>query len=75
MPVSNIASGGAFRRAYTSATQQAFLEVQELGFPYFGEVFERLQFDNLNIVVREILLGHQRLETERMLVFRSRLGV
>ena len=32
-------SGGAFHRAYTNATQQAFLEGHEHGFAYFGGVF------------------------------------
>jgi transposase len=32
----SMASGGAFHRAYTNATQQAFLEAPELAFRYFG---------------------------------------
>ena len=32
-------SGGAFHRAYTNATQQAFLEAHEHAFAYFGGVF------------------------------------
>ena len=32
----SMASGGAFHRAYTHDTQQAFLEAHELAFRYFG---------------------------------------
>ena len=43
----SMASGGAFHRAYTTATQQAFLEGHEHGFDYFGGVFYTLRYDNL----------------------------
>src|SRR5712692_3577254 len=35
----SMVSGGGFHRAYTNATQQAFLEGHEHGFGYFGGVF------------------------------------
>lgn len=35
----SMASGDAFHRAYTHATQQALLEAHELAFDYFGGVF------------------------------------
>ena len=41
----SMASGGAFHRAYTNATQQAFLEAHELGFAYFGGAFHTLRYD------------------------------
>src|SRR5919206_580198 len=45
----SMASGGAFHRAYTNATQQAFLEGHEHGFDYFGGVFHTLRYDNLTL--------------------------
>lgn len=69
-----MASGGAFHRAYTNATQQAFLEAHELAFAYFGGVFATLRYDNLGLAVKKILRGYQRQETERMLGFRSHWG-
>lgn len=66
-----MASGGAFHRAYVSATQQAFLEAHELAFQYFGGVFRVLRYDNLSSAVRKVLRGRQRVETERFIAFRS----
>jgi hypothetical protein len=38
-------SGDAFHRAYTNATQQAFLEGHEHAFAYFGGLFRTLRLD------------------------------
>lgn len=70
----SMGSGGAFHRAYTNATQQAFLEAHELAFDYFGGVFRTLRYDNLKLAVKKILRGYRRVETERMLAFRSHWG-
>jgi hypothetical protein len=70
----SMASGGAFQRAYTNATQQAFLEAHEHAFAYFGGVFRTLRYDNLGSAVKKILRGYQREETERMVAFRSHWG-
>ena len=43
----SMASGDAFHRAYTNATQQAFLDAHEHAFDYFGGVFRTLRYDNL----------------------------
>ncbi len=67
-------SGGAFHRAYTNATQQAFLEAHEHAFAYFGGVFRTLRYDNLASAVKKILRGYRREETERMIAFRSHWG-
>lgn len=67
-------SGGAFHRAYTNATQQAFLEGHEHGFAYVGGVFHLLRYDNLASAVKKILRGHQREETRRVIAFRSHWG-
>lgn len=70
----SMASGGGFHRAYTNATQQAFLEGHEHGFRYFGGVFHTLRYDNLTMAVKKILRGRQREETERVIAFRSHWG-
>lgn len=70
----SMASGGAFHVAYYHATQQAFLEAHELAFQHFGGVFRRLRYDNLRSAVKKILRGHQRVETERLITFRSHWG-
>ena len=43
----SMASGDAFHRAYTNATQQALLEAHEHAFAYFGGVFRTLRYDNM----------------------------
>jgi transposase len=70
----SMASGDAFHRAYTNATQQALLEGHELAFDYFGGVFHKLRYDNMASVVKKILRGRQRVETERIIAFRSHWG-
>jgi transposase len=70
----SMASGDAFHRAYTNATQQAFLEGHEHAFAYFGGVFRTLRYDNLTIAVKKILRGYRREETSRVIAFRSHWG-
>ncbi len=67
----SMASGDAFHRAYTNATQQALLEGHEYAFDYFGGVFRTLRYDNMTSVVKKILRGRQRIETDRIIAFRS----
>lgn len=67
----SMASGGAYHRAYTHATQQAFLEAHERAFLYFDGVFKLLRYDNLKSIVKRILRGYQREETSRFIAFRS----
>src|SRR5262249_3459213 len=70
----SMASGDAFHRAYTHATQQAFLEGHEMAFAYFRGVFRTLRYDNLASAVKKILRGRQRIETDRIIAFRSHWG-
>jgi transposase len=70
----SMGSGDAFHRAYTNATQQALLEAHEHAFDYFGGVFQKLRYDNMASVVRKILRGYQRIETDRIIAFRSHWG-
>lgn len=58
----SMASGDAFHRAYTHATQQALLEAHELAFAYFGGVVGTLRYDNMGSLVKKILRGRQRVE-------------
>jgi transposase len=67
----SMASGAAYHRAYTHATQQAFLEAHQLAFAYFEGVFRVLRYDNLKSAVKQILRGHRREETSRFIAFRS----
>lgn len=69
--IRSMASGAAFHRAYTHATQQAFLEAHELAFRYFGGVFHLLRYDNLKSAVKKIVRGYRREETSRFIAFRS----
>lgn len=64
-------SGAAFHVAYQRATQQALLEAHELAFGYFGGVFATLRYDNMSTIVKKILRGYKRDETERFIAFRS----
>src|ERR1700737_581875 len=70
----SMASGDAFHRAYTHATQQALLEAHELAFAYFGGVFRTLRYDNMGSLVKKILRGRQHIETDRIIAFRSHWG-
>jgi len=70
----SMASGDAFHCAYTHATQQALLEAHELAFAYFGGVFRTLRYDNMASVVKKVLRGRQRVETDRIIAFRSHWG-
>jgi transposase len=67
----SMASGAAYHRAYTHATQQAFLEAHQLAFAYFEGVFRVLRYDNLKSAVKRILRGSRREETSRFMAFRS----
>src|SRR5215472_2541725 len=70
----SMASGDAYHRAYRRATQQALLEAHEYAFNYFGGVFRTVRYDNMTSVVKKILRGRQRVETERIIAFRSHWG-
>ena len=50
------------------------LEAHELAFDYFGGVFRTLRYDNMTSVVKKILRGYQRVETDRIIAFRSHWG-
>ena len=70
----SMASGDAFHCAYPHATQQSLLEAHEKAFAYFGGVFRTLRYDNMKSLVKKILRGYQRIETDRIIAFRSHWG-
>jgi len=70
----SMSSGDAFHCAYRHATQQALLEAHEMAFHYFGGVFRTLRYDNMGSLVKKILRGRQREETDRIIAFRSHWG-
>ena len=70
----SMGSGDAFHCAYPHATQQSLLEAHEKAFAYFGGVFRTLRYDNMKSVVKKILRGYQRIETDRIIAFRSHWG-
>lgn len=70
----SMASGDAYHRAYTHATQQALLDAHQQAFAYFGGVFRMLRYDNMSSLVKKILRGYQRIETDRIIAFRSHWG-
>src|SRR3954462_15940263 len=70
----SMGSGDAFHRAYTNATQQAFLEGHEHCFGYFVGVFRTMGYENLSSAVKKILRGRQREETTRVIAFRPHWG-
>jgi transposase len=64
-------SGAAFCQASPAETQQAFLELHVEAFDWFGGVFERIRFDNLQSAVKQVLKGRRRVETDRFVALRS----
>ena len=56
----SMASGAAYHRTFLRATQQAFLEAQQMAFHYFGGCFRRLRYDNLSSAVKKILRSKRR---------------
>ena len=67
----SMASGAAYHRTFTNATQQAFLEAHQRAFAYFGGIFRTLRYDNLKSAVKRVLRGYRREEATRFIAFRS----
>ncbi|MCA1698009.1 MAG: IS21 family transposase, partial [Actinobacteria bacterium] len=64
-------SGACFVKAFTRATQQAFLEGHVEAFEFFGGTFELLRYDNLRSAVSKVLRGRRRVEADRFVALRS----
>lgn len=69
------ASGKAVHVAYTSQSQEAFLDGHARAFAVFGGVPARVRYDNLKPAVVRILRGRDRVESERFVALRSHYGV
>ena len=68
-------SGAAVNRVFASQAQEAFLEGHLIAFDRFGGVpFDKIRYDNLTSAVARVLLGRNRSESQRWIVFRSTLG-
>jgi len=64
-------SGAVFCQASLVETQQAFLELHVQAFEWFGGVFGKIRFDNLKSVVKKVLKGRRRVESDRFVALRS----
>lgn len=67
-------SGQAVHRCYPSEGQEAFLEGHVVAFERFGGVPGRIRYDNLKSAVSQVLVGRERVESERFVTLRSHFG-
>jgi transposase len=68
-------SGRGFAFAYAHQAQEAFLDGHVRAFAHLGGVpAGRVRYDNLKPAVKRILLGRDRVETERFIALRSHYG-
>ena len=65
------ASGRGFHRVYANQAQEVFFDGHVRAFEHFGGVPGRIRYDNLKPAVARVLLGRNRLETERFVALRS----
>lgn len=68
------ASGRACHKAFVTQAQEAFLDGHEHAFSKMGGVPARIRYDNLKPAVAKVLLGRDRIESERFVTFRSHFG-
>jgi transposase len=68
-------SGKAVHRAFATQAQEAFFEGHLHAFAVLGGIpFDKIRYDNLSAAVKRVLLGRDRQETERWIIFRSHHG-
>jgi hypothetical protein len=68
-------SGRGFALAFSHQAQEAFFEGHVRALEHFGGVpAGRIRYDNLKPAVQRILLGRDRVETERFVALRSHYG-
>jgi transposase len=67
-------SGKGFHVVFCHQAQEAFLEGHVLAFSHFGAVPVLVRYDNLKSAVVKVLLGRDRLESERFIALRSHYG-
>ena len=67
-------SGQAVHVCFPSEGQEAFLEGHVRAFERFGGVPGRIRYDNLKPAVSRVLVGRERVESERFVTLRSHYG-
>ncbi len=67
-------SGRALHRVFATQAQEAFLAGHVDAFCRLGGVPGRIRYDNLKPAVARVLLGRDRIESERFVAFRSHYG-
>lgn len=67
-------AGKACHKAFVTQAQEAFLDGHEHAFNKMGGVPGRVRYDNLKPAVARVLLGRDRIESERFVMFRSHYG-
>jgi transposase len=65
------ASGKGFHRAYANQAQEAFVDGHVRAFEHFDGAPGRVRYDNLKPAVARVLMGRNRVETERFVALRS----
>jgi transposase len=68
------ASARACHKAFPTQAQEAFLAGHEDAFSRMDGVPGRVRYDNLKPAVARVLLGRDRIESERFVTFRSHFG-
>jgi transposase len=68
------ASGRACHRAFATQAQEAFFEGHIDAFERLGGLPSRVRYDNLKPAVARVLLGRDRIESERFVLLRSHFG-
>lgn len=68
-------SGASVNRVFASQGQEAFIEGHIIAFNVLGGVpTDKIRYDNLRSAVSRVLLGRNRAESERWVLFRSHYG-
>jgi len=70
----SMGSGDAFHRAYPHATQQSAVGSSRTCVCLFGGVFKTLRYDNMHLGSEEDSARISRVETDRIIAFRSHWG-
>jgi len=68
------ASGRACHRAFATQAQEAFFAGHVDAFDRMGGVPGRIRYDNLKPAVAKVLIGRERVESERFILLRSHFG-
>jgi len=65
------ASGKGYHHLYANQAQEAFIDGHDRAFEHFDGTPARVRYDNLKPAVARVLMGRNRLETERFVALRS----